>query len=82
MTRDTDKLMSNVVHFPRHLARPTQEPMELPQYMERKYEMMFNEPWAALEDRVRARHPEFFAMYDAMEDESEEEPRKWWQIWK
>jgi len=43
---------------------------------------MFNEPWAALEQRVRARHPDFFAMYDAMEYEPEPEPKKWWQIWK
>jgi len=76
-----DKL-TNVVHFPRHLTTPPSGEMELPEYLERKYEYMFQEPWAALEDRVRARHPEFFAMYDAMEDESEPEPKKWWQIWK
>lgn len=70
-----------MVHFPRHLTRPPQRELDLPDYLERKYEMMFQEPWSALEERVRARHPEFFAMYDAMIAEERLE-KKWWQIWK
>lgn len=47
-----------------------------------KHDRTFGEgSWAEMERGVRARHPEFFAMYDAMEEEPEQE-RKWWQIWK
>ena len=73
--------MSNVVHFPRHLSTLPARKLELPEILERRYEAMFDEPWSTLDERVRKRHPEFFAMYDAME-ELEEEPKKWWQIWK
>lgn len=68
----------SVVHFPRHLARPPERPLELPEYLERKYELTFNEPWAALEERVRARHPYIFEMVTYIE-----EPKKmWWEFWK
>lgn len=71
-----------IVHFPRHLSRLPKE-LDLPQYLERKYEATFQEPWSVLEYRVRARHPEFFALYDAMGDEHKtQKTKKWWQIWK
>lgn len=38
--------------------------------------------WAEMEKGVRERHPAFFAVYDSMGDEEEEQERKWWQIWK
>ena len=78
----TDTNSGKVVHFPRHLSTPPVE-MELPRYLEWKYEAMFQEPWSKLEERVRSRRPEFFAMYDAMQDEPETEIKKrWWEIWK
>lgn len=81
MTRETNTSISNVVHFPRHRARLPERPLDLPEYMERKYEMMFEEPWIALEDRVRARHPEFFAIYGSLA-KTPTPRRKWWQLWK
>lgn len=76
----SEKITENtVVHFHRHLTIPSSRVLELPEYMERKYEYTFNEPWAALEDRVRARHPEIFAMLDNIEPQEE---KMWWQIWK
>lgn len=47
--------------------------------MEEYYERELGEPWSALEARTRARHPEFFRIYDALKDE---EPRHWWEFWK
>lgn len=38
--------------------------MEWSEYIERKYEMMFGEPWADLEQRVRKRHPDIAMLID------------------
>ena len=35
----------------------------LPEYLRDKYEREIGEPWSELESRVRARRPEFFAMW-------------------
>jgi hypothetical protein len=70
-----------VVLFPRHLSTPPKE-LDLPDYMERLYENMFDEPWAALEARVLARHPEY-AIFKSINLEPELKPKKkWWQICK
>ena len=48
-----------------------------------EYEMQFGKgSWSQLEGDVRSRHPEFFAMYDAAQEEEPEPQRKWWQFWK
>ncbi len=53
-------------------------------YIEKMYERSFGEgSWVELEKEVRSRHPEFFRLYDAMEDDEIQQERiKWWQIWR
>jgi hypothetical protein len=51
-----------------------------PDYLKTKYEREIGEPWSELEKRVRARHPDFFEMYDALEPISE--TKRWWEFWK
>lgn len=69
---------SKVVYLPRHLTRPPTRGLEWPEYFKRKYEYMFEEPWSALEERVKARHPELFETLIYVE-----EPQKmWWEFWK
>lgn len=49
------------------------------EYLEKKYERVFGEPWLALEAGVRARHPDFFELYDALGRLEEVKP--WWKFW-
>ena len=71
--------MTNVVHFPRHLATPPSRELSITECMERKYERTFKEPWSELEDRVRTRHPELFEMLDTIDLSKPHRP--WWQFW-
>lgn len=57
------------------------EAVDLPTYMERQYERMFNEPWSELEKRVREQNKAFFEIYDNWPEPPIETVR-WWQFWK
>lgn len=58
-----------------------ERPLDIGEYMERRYEQDMGEPWSALEARTRARHPELFVLLDSLKEE-EVPKKKWWQIWK
>lgn len=54
--------------------------MDIGKWIERRYERDFDEPWSALESRVRARHPFVFELLDLCNQQIP--PKKWWQFWK
>lgn len=61
------------------MEQPFNNSVDLPTYMQLKYERTFNEPWSALEERVLARHPEYREFMFVWEPAK---TKKWWQIWK